>query len=309
MPQSSTRWSRAWAVVSGVWARLSEDNVSVLAAAVGFYAFLSIFPALTAIVSLYGLFANPTAVQQQVAQLRQLLPADALSLISSWLQALAQKPPTTFGLGLIVSVLLSLWSAGYATSTIMTALNIAYEVPEGRGLVRFYTQAMVLTAVLVLFVVLGVALLAVLPAVIGMLPLASGSQGTALLVRWPLLLVFAMVAIAAVYRFGPDRDEPRWELVSLGALLATIMVALGSYAFSFYVNQFAMYDKTYGSLGAVAVLLVWLWLCAYAVLTGAEVNAVIAKVKSGPRPAPAAAGASPRHTIEAAERRTPASRD
>ncbi len=278
----------AWAlqartIARRVWGQLQEDNISVLAAAIGFYAFLSIFPALTAVVSLYGLFAQPSAVQQQIEQLRGLLPSEALALLSRWLQQLAHGQSATFGIGLIVSLVVSLWTASYATATMMTALDIAYEVPERRGIVRFYGSALLLTAGLVLFVMAAIALVALLPGIIDLLPLSTQSRNIAVLVRWPILVLITIFAVAVLYHYAPDRDDPGWEFASVGALIATGLLALGSYVFSLYVNQFATYDKTYGSLGAVAILLMWFWLGAYSVLTGAEFNSELVKAAAEAR--------------------------
>lgn len=276
-PSAAAHGPGWWAIVRRVWRQLGEDNISVLAAGVGFYSLLSIFPALTALVSLYGLAADPHAVQQQLESLRGVLPPDAVSLLSGWLQHLVQRPRSSFSTGLVVSLLLSLWSARYATGTMMTALNIAYDAPESRNLLRFNAVALALTAGLILFGIAAVALVAVLPAVISLLPLPAAGRSAITLVRWPILAGLVIVAIAAMYRYAPNRAEPRWEWASAGALAATALWLLGSVGFSIYVSRFSHFDATYGSVGAVVVLLVWFWLGAYAVLAGAELNAVIGR--------------------------------
>lgn len=273
---------RSWSIVANVWRQVGEDNISVLAAGVAFYSLLSVFPALTALVSLYGLFADPAIVQQQLNDLRDVLPADAISLLSKWLQHLVQRPQSSFGTGLIVSLALSIWGARYATGTMMTALNVAYDEPESRNLLRFNAVALLLTIVLVLFAIASVTLVAVLPPVIGLLPLPSGWQSLANIARWPVLAALVIVAVAALYRYAPNRAQPRWEWASAGAIAATTLWILASYGFSIYVGRFASYDKTYGSLGAVVVLLVWFWLGAYAVLAGAELNAEIERSRHKP---------------------------
>jgi membrane protein len=216
-------------------------------------------------------------VQQQLNSLRGALPEDAISLLSKWLQHLLQRPQSHFGVGLIMSLALSLWGARYATGTMMTALNVAYDQPEGRNLLRFNAVALALTGGLILFGIASVALVAVVPLVIALLSVPPGWQDLASLARWPLLAGLMIIAIAALYRYAPNRAEPRWEWASAGALAATVLWIVASYGFSIYVSRVTSYDKTYGSLGAVVVLLMWFWLGAYAVLTGAELNAEIEK--------------------------------
>ena len=264
-----------WGIAKRVWQQTGEDNISILAAGVAFYSLLSIFPALTALVSVYGLVADPTIVQRELHDLRGVLPADAVSLLSGWLQQLAQRPRSSFGTGLVLSLLLSLWTARYATGAMMTALNVAYDEPESRSLLMFNAVAFALTAVLILFGIAVVALVAVVPAVVGLLPMPAGWLSAVSLLRWPILAALTVVALAALYRYAPNRASPTWEWASAGAITATALWIIGSYGFSVYVSRFAGYDQTYGSVGAIVVLLIWFWLGAYAVLLGAELNSGI----------------------------------
>ena len=264
-----------WAIAKRVWQQTGEDNISILAAGVAFYSLLSIFPALAALVSVYGLVADPTIVQRELHGLRGVLPADAVSLLSGWLEQLAQRPRSSFGTGLVLSLLLSLWTARYATGAMMTALNVAYDEPESRSLLMFNAVAFALTAVLILFDIVVVALVAVMPAVLGLLPLPSGWLSALSLLRWPMLAALTVVALAALYRYAPNRADPSWEWASAGAIAATALWIIGSYGFSIYLSRFAGYDQTYGSVGAIVVLLIWFWLGAYAVLLGAELNSEI----------------------------------
>lgn len=252
----------------------------MLAAAVSFYSLLSVFPVLTTVVSLYGLFADPSAVKNELDRLEGLLPPAAISLLSDWLQQLAERPASTFGMGLAISLTLSLWSARYATATMMTALNIAYGVSEARNFIWYNIVALSLTAILIAFVIVAVALVALLPAVLAYMP--DSAQSIAALGRWPLMIVLTVLAIAFFYRYAPNRTHPRWEFASAGALLATALLVAGSYGFSVYVSHFATYDKTYGSLGAVVVLLMWFWLGSFSILVGAAFNAELARSAADP---------------------------
>lgn len=262
-------------VAVAVWARLAEHNVSVLSAAVAFYSFLSIFPAIAALVSLYGLLADTDDIVRQLNALQVILPEEATALISRRLVALEQGTRPPFGVGLMVSVGISIWSARYATGTLMTALNVTYGISEERGFVLFNAVALSLTGALIVLAGGAVILIAVLPLLVSYLPIPTGWQAVAMWMRWPLLVCMIAAIIALLYRYAPNRSEPRWDLASAGGLLATTGLIAGSYAFSTYVNTFAVYQTTYGSLGAVAVLMTWLWVAAYCILAGAELNAEV----------------------------------
>ncbi|WP_050991120.1 MULTISPECIES: YihY/virulence factor BrkB family protein [Bradyrhizobium] len=264
-------------VAMAVWVRLGDHNISVLSAAVAFYSFLSIFPAIAALVSLYGLVADTNDIVQQLNALQVILPGEATALISERLKALEQGTRPPFGVGLMVSVGISIWSARYATGTLMTALNVTYGVSEERGLVLFNAVALSLTMALIVLAGGAVILIAVMPLLLSSLPIPTGWQAAAMWIRWPLLVCTIIAIIALLYRYAPNRLHPRWDLASAGGLLATTGLVAGSYAFSTYVNTFAAYQKTYGSLGAVAVLMTWLWVAAYSILAGAELNAEIGR--------------------------------
>ena len=254
---------------------VSAKNLTLIAAGTGFYAFMAIPSVFTTLVSLYGLVFNPADVGRQVQAMRGVLPSEAVSLLAAQLQSLTSHSSATLGTGFIVSLGVALWSARSGTSSMITALNIAYGQTERRGWLRFQLGAVALTLGAVLFAMVALALVGVLPAVIDLLPLGSAGKTLASVLRWPILIVLVMVTLAALYRFGPCRAEPRWRWVSWGALAATVLWIVASAVFSLYVGQFASYDKSYGSLGAVVVLLMWLYLSAFAVLFGAELNAEI----------------------------------
>lgn len=266
------RWR---AILEPTWRRMRQDNLSALAAGAAFQALLSIFPMLTAAVSLYGLIADPNTVGRQITALQGVLPPEAVKLIAAWLEALVQGPATRFGIGLVVSVLLAVWSTWSLTSMLMTAINVCYGEEEKRGFVSFNLHALALGAGLALFGIAALALVAVLPAALGLLPV-SAAWGDALgLVRWPILAALVILALAAIYRYAPDRAQPKWQWISWGAAVATALWILGSIAFTTYVSKLGSYDKTYGSLGAVIILLLWFDLTAYVILAGAELNAQI----------------------------------
>jgi membrane protein len=247
--------------------------VSALAAAAAFYALLSIFPTLTALVSIYGLIADPAMAERQVAAMEGVLPPEAIKLVATWLQALVQGPTERFGIGLLISVLLASWSVWSATVMLMHAVNTCYGEAETRSFARFSLEALALGAGLVLFGVAALTLVAVLPVLLDRLAAPDAWHAVISLVRWPILAGLAIVLLAIVYRFGRARVLRKWEWISWGAATAAALWLIGSIAFSFYVSEFGSYDRTYGSLGAVIVLLLWFYMTAYVILVGAELNA------------------------------------
>jgi membrane protein len=250
-----------------------KDNLSALAAAVAFYAFLSIFPALTAVVSFYGLVSDPVTVKNQVAAMTGVLPPEATMLVAAWLQALIQGPPARFGIGLVVSVVFALWSAWSATGVLMTAVNICYGETESRSFIRFNLEALILSSGLAAFGISAVALVGAVPAALDLLPIPASWHHVIALVRWPLLTGLVFLALAIVYRYAPARAYAHWHFVSGGAVVATVLWIAGSLVFATYVSTVGSYDKIYGSLSAVIILLLWFYLTAYVILVGAELNA------------------------------------
>lgn len=249
-----------------------DDNIPMLAAGVAFYGFLSLFPALIAAVTVYGLVADPEQVREQVESLSRALPADAAGLVSRQLTEIAASSDRALGLGLVVSLLGALFTASGGVANLIKAVNVAYDEQETRGFLKLRALALLLTVGAVVFVAIAVGLVAVLPVVLD--PLGLGGLGRALVgvLRWVGLIASVALALAIVYRHAPDRDNPRMAWVSLGAGVGTLLWILGSVGFSVYVGNFGSYTKTYGALAGVAVLLLWLFLTAFVVLLGAEIN-------------------------------------
>ncbi len=254
---------------------ISRANLTLIAAGVSFYAFVAIPSALAALVALYGLAFDPAEVGRQVQSTAGLLPDEAVKLLSEQLDALTKHSSSTLGVGFAISLGLALWGSRSATSSLITAINVAYKEEERRGFIRFQLAALGLSAGLVLFAVISLALVAVLPAVIDLLPLGEAGKLATSILRWPVLVTLVTIGLAGVYRWAPCRAEPKWRWVSWGAVAASLLWLIGSALFSVYVTEFASYDKSYGSLGAVVVLLMWLYLSSFAILLGAELNAEI----------------------------------
>jgi membrane protein len=208
-----------------------------------------------------------------VAALSGVLPAQTQELLSQELHSLVQASGGALGFAAIGGLLLALWSASRGMSGLITALNIAYEEKESRGFFKLNLTALGLTLGLLAGGMVAIALVAVLPAVARLVVDGPGMKWLLLLAQWPLLVVLVTLGLAMLYRFAPDRDKPQWRWVSPGAIAATILWIVGSIGFTVYVANFNSYDKTYGSLGGVVVLLTWLYLSALMVLLGAVINA------------------------------------
>ena len=286
-----------WTILTLTWRRMGKDNVSALAGGAAFQALLSLFPILTAVVSLYGLVADPNMVERQITAIEGILPPEAVKLIATWLHALVQGPTAKFGIALIVSVLFACWSMWSATGMLMTAVTICSGEEEKRGFLSFNLHALALSAGFALFGIAALALVAVLPAALTLVPVSSAWGDVLGLVRWPIMAGIVILALAIVYRYAPDRAEPRWQWISWGSVSATVLWILGSIAFTTYVSK-----QTYGSLGAVIILLLWFYLTAYVILFGAELNAEIGHQSPAGEARPLAADSG---TGEALRRRHP----
>jgi membrane protein len=266
--------SRGWRdIVLRVVQKASSASLSLVAAGLAFFAFLAIPAALTALVAVYGLVFDPSAVGKQIEAMKGVIPGEAISIISNELTQVTSSSQSKLSLALGLSVLIALWSARSGTSSLMSALNIVYDEREKRNVFRFYLDALVLTACGTLFAIVAVALVAVLPAVMTFLPLGSYAKVAAAAARWPVLLALVMASLAAIYRYAPSRERARWRWVSWGAVIATMLWLAGSALFSLYVSSVAGYAKTYGSLGAVVALLMWLYVTCFVLLLGAAIDA------------------------------------
>ena len=265
--------ARGWLqVAKRGWKEAKADQVPLLAAGVAFYAFLAIFPGLIAVVTIYGLFADPATIANQLNSMTTALPDEASQIITDQVTALSSRRQA-LGVGLIISVVIALWSASAGISNLLTAVNVAYDEEEKRGFVKKRLMSLGLTLAAIVFMVIILGLVAVLP------PLLQAVFGTGALswllqiAGWLVMVVLVAIALAVIYRLGPDRDAPRMRWVSVGAVVATAIWLIASIGFSIYTATFGNYAKTYGVFAGIVVLLFWLWLTMYAILLGAEINA------------------------------------
>jgi membrane protein len=250
-----------------------KDNLSIVAAGVAFYALLALFPALATLISIYGIFADPAQVQQQIAELSGFLPQETRQLLSEQISRIASTSSGALGIGAIGGLLVSLWSANKGMKALMTALDIVYNEDETRGFFKINGISLLLTFVGILTAVISLALIAVIPVILEFIGIPGPIQAAVAIGRWPFLALVIVLLLGVLYRYAPNRDEPQWKWVSWGSVAATVLWIAVSLLFSFYVSNFGSYNKTYGSMGAIIILLMWFFLTAYAVLIGAELNA------------------------------------
>ena len=264
-----------WAVIRRVMNEATGDQISMVAASCGFYSLLALFPAISVLISIYGLVLDPLTVERQLEAVRDVLPPTTYDLIAQRVHDLAAAGSTKLSWGLVVGMLIALWSAMAGTKAMLTALNVAYEETEKRSFLRFNLESFLFTLGGLFGVLLALTIIVGLPAVLNLVLWWLGPL-TAVAIRvasFLLLLAFVMLALAVLYRYGPSRAEAEWHWVTPGSFLAALLWFAASLLFSFYVSNFGSYDAAYGSLGAVIVALMWFYISAFAVMLGAELNA------------------------------------
>ncbi len=266
--------ARGWKeVLQRVVSELREDHVSLLAAGVAFKALLALFPALIAAVSLWGLLADPETITDQIAGLVEALPAEVGGIIEQQLTQVAGTDAGALSWTLAVSILLALWSASAGMAGLVEGCNAAYDEVDERSFVHRRALALGFTVAGMVFLLLALGLIAVLPAVLGTLGLGTGAELAVRIGQWPLLALLAMGAMALIYRYAPDREQPQLRWATGGAVLATVLWLLASAIFTVYVQVAGNFAETYGALAGVIVLMLWLYLTAFSILLGAEFNA------------------------------------
>ena len=266
-------WKR---IAIDTWKDAGKDNLSLVAAGVAFYAFLAFVPLLTALILSYGLFADRVTVARDILHLARILPASAARIAAEQLEAMSQGSDARTGLALVVALGIAVYGASKAADAIMTALNIVYNVEECRGFVGRLLAALGMTLGTIFLLLLAVATVSALSFLEGLLPGLGGA--TALALRLVFVLVagaVVMLLLALVYRFLPCRPHAAWRWITPGSVLATLIWLVLTAGFGLYVANFGNYNATYGSLGAVIAFLTWLYLTAYVILLGAELNAIL----------------------------------
>jgi membrane protein len=258
-----------------VYAEFSADRVTLIAAGATFYLLLALFPALAAFVSIYGFVADPVTVADHVAFLAGFLPSGGVDLIRTQLESLATQNDTALSFGFISGLALALWSANNGIKTLFEAMNIAYDETEKRGFFRLNLYSLGFTLGAIVIAILLIVCVGVVPAVLAFMGLGGVTEALIALLRWPILWVACTLAISILYRYGPSRERAEWRWVTWGAAIAAAVWLLASILFSWYLANFADYNATYGSLGAVIGFMMWTWISVVILITGAELNSEI----------------------------------
>jgi len=266
--------ARGWKdILLRVYRNISEHRVIALAAGVTFYSLLAIFPAIAALVAVYGLFADPASLAARLDQVGGLLPGGALDVIRDQLTRVTSQGRGTLGATFVASLAISLWSANAAVKSVFDTLNIVYAEPEKRGFIRLNAISLTFTAAGIAFVLVAIGAMIVLPPVLEFLGLSQVTRTVVKVVQWPVLLLIITFALACVYRFGPSRRAAKWRWITWGSVFGAIGWLIASLLFSWYAANFGSFNKTYGSLGAVIGFMTWIWLSAIVILIGGELNA------------------------------------
>ena len=236
---------------------------------------LAIFPAITAMVSAYGLFFSPSIIADNLSLLNDVVPDNVLSVVHEQVGHIASNSGGALSTGIVVGILVSLWSAMSGVKAMIDALNVIYEQKETRSFIRLNLVALAFTLAAIAAFLLVVACIIVLPLILSFVGLGGFTQALTRFARWPVLLIVLLAGLAVLYRYGPDRRAARWQWVSVGSVFATVTWMAASFLFSLYLSRFANYNATYGSLGAAVGVMMWLWISTTVMLLGAELNAEI----------------------------------
>ena len=255
--------------------RIDDDRLLATAGGVVFFGLLSIFPAVTALVSSYGLFADPATISANLQTLATMLPEGSFQIVEDQVGRVVSKGNTTLGATFLLGLLLAIWSANAGVKSIFDALNVAYEEREKRSFIRLNSVSLAFTVGGIAALLLMVGAVVAFPLALNHLGMAPESKLIVALARWPLLFLILLAALAILYRFAPSRDAPRWQWLSLGAVTAALLWIAGSALLSWYLSEFANYNATYGSLGAAIGLMMWMWMSAIVIMFGAELNSEI----------------------------------
>ena len=278
-------------ILRSVWARIGKDRVIAVAAGFTFYGLLAIFPAITATVSIYGLFTDPAQIVDQMNQLSGILPGGAIEVIGDQVKRIAEAGSSKLGFAFAAGLLTALWSANAGMKALFDALNVAYQESETRGFLSLNALSLAFTIATIAFISVALGAMILLPLALSYLHLDYAWIGVLLsLLRWPLLLGVIVVGLALLYRYGAAHKKPSWKWVTPGSIFASVAWVAASAGFAYYAAHFGTYNETYGTLGAAIGLMFWLWISAIVIMVGAEINAETEQEAKGAAPAVEAPG-------------------
>lgn len=262
-----------WATLKRVYSEINDDRVMLTAAGVTFYLLLALFPALAAFVSLYGFVADPQTIADHVAFLGGLLPTGGIDLIREQLTSLAQQETSSLSIGFLAGLAIALWSANSGMKSLFDAMNVVYDETEKRSFLWYNVASLAFTLGGIAIGVVMLTAVGVVPALMAYLRLEAATEVLVRYLRWPVVFLIVMFVISIIYRYGPSREQAKWRWITWGSSLATLVWVVTSFGFSWYLANFADYNATYGSLGAVIGFMMWTWISVMILLIGAELNA------------------------------------
>lgn len=265
---------RGWKdIIVRIYKEIGDDRVVSIAAGVTYYGLLAIFPAIAALVSIFGLFADTAVLGERLETMSAVMPAGAIEVIEDQLKRLASHGEQTLGFTFVTGLLISLWSSNAGMKAMFDALNIVYDETEKRSFIRLNAISLLFTLGAILFIVVAIATVVVLPVALKFVGLERQTEFLLTVLRWPAIFVVVAFAIALIYRHGPSREKAKWRWLTLGSIVASLLWIGVSMLFSWYATNFGKYNETYGSLGAVVGFMVWIWLSSIVILLGAELDA------------------------------------
>jgi membrane protein len=263
------------------YSAIGQHRAVSIAGGVTFFVLLAIFPAIAALVSIYEIFSDPGTIRSHVEDLSSFLPGGAIEIIGDQLGRVASGGKTTLGATFIFTLGLSVWSANAGIKAVFDALNIVYDAHERRGLIKLNAISLAFTVAALLVMLVAVATVVVLPVALNYAGLETTGGMILKVARWPALYAIVVLALAFIYRFGPDRERARWHWITWGSATAALLWIAASILFSWYAANFGAYNKTYGSLGAAVGFMTWIWISCMVILAGAEIDAVPERVDRG----------------------------
>jgi len=280
--QASRKARPAWTEFAQLfYSAIGQHRVVSIAGGVTFFVLLAIFPAIAALVSIYGIFSDPGTIRSHLEDLASFLPGGAIEVIGDQLERVASGGKTTLGATFIFTLGLSVWSANAGMKAVFDALNIVYDAEERRGLIKLNAISLAFTLAALLVMLVAVATVVVLPVVLNYAGLETTGSAILKVARWPTLYGIVVLALAFIYRFGPDREHAQWHWITWGSATAALLWIVASILFSWYAANFGAYNKTYGSLGAAVGFMTWIWISCMVILAGAEIDAVLERVDRG----------------------------
>ena len=262
-----------WDIVKRIFKQMNEDNLSLVAAGVAFYALLAIFPAIAAVVSIYAYFSSPTDISEHLSLFVTLLPDSSRELILSQVSSLAQSSNASLSISALGTLVLTIWSSSKGSQALITACNISYREYEKRSFFKALLVRFLFSIGAIVVAIFSLIIIGILPIVLNLVGLKEGIDLLIKLISWPLLALIFNFTLVLLYRYAPHRKPAKWRWITIGSSIATVLWILASIGFSFYVSRFSSYNETYGSLGGVVIMLMWLYISAYIVILGASTNA------------------------------------